>query len=129
MSAVELGLIGLGVMGRNLALNVAERGFRVAGFEPLATELSVTAEALDGQFRVYPTLDALVTALQPPRALLLMVSAGEPVDRLLDQLFAVVSRRRRSGRRRQLALRRHPPPARALRRGRHRVFGAGGVWR
>jgi 6-phosphogluconate dehydrogenase len=76
-----VGLIGLGVMGRNLALNIADRGFRVIGWDadPAAcANFAAGAVATD--------LAELVRDLEPPRALLLMVPAGEPVERVIDAL-------------------------------------------
>ena len=83
----EIGLIGLGVMGRNLVLNMADRGFRVGVYN--RTE-SVTAEFLSqlspdqhvsGAFSVEDLLDGL----ESPRKIMLMVSA-QGVDAVIDEL-------------------------------------------
>ena len=85
----NVGLIGLGTMGSALALNVAEKGFSIAVWNRTT---SVThafhAEAGPLADRIVPTdtLADLVTAMAPPRAIILMVPAGQPVD---DQLAAL----------------------------------------
>jgi 6-phosphogluconate dehydrogenase len=85
----EIGLIGLGTMGAALALNIAEKGFPIAVWNRTA---QVTREfhagAGDLARRIVPTetLEDLVAAIRPPRAIILMVTAGSVVD---DQLAAL----------------------------------------
>jgi 6-phosphogluconate dehydrogenase len=81
--ACRIGVVGLGVMGRNLALNLAGRGHRVAAHDATPAALAKLSHAA-----VVPCADpaALVAALAPPRALLLMVPAGAPVDAALGRL-------------------------------------------
>ena len=85
----QIGLIGLGTMGAALALNIAEKGFPIAVWNR-TTEVThrFKAEAGDLAPRVIPTesLRELVAAIAPPRAIILMVPAGQPVD---DQLEAL----------------------------------------
>jgi 6-phosphogluconate dehydrogenase len=85
----EIGLIGLGVMGSNLALNIAEKGNRIAVFNrsPEATR-KFFAEAGDLQGQIVPceTLEEFVAAIRPPRPIIIMIKAGEPVD---QQMAAV----------------------------------------
>jgi 6-phosphogluconate dehydrogenase len=85
----DIGLIGLGVMGRNLALNLRDRGYRVAAYDttpvallPLAEQPGIVAGA---------DLPALVAALGRPRAILLMVPAGPPVDDALGRLAPLLA--------------------------------------
>ncbi|MDP6954087.1 MAG: NAD(P)-binding domain-containing protein, partial [Alphaproteobacteria bacterium] len=66
-------------MGRNLALNVAEHGFRPVAYD---REPKVTADGI----RMAPTLAGLADALARPRRILLMVKAGRPVDDVIDGL-------------------------------------------
>lgn len=69
-----LGMMGLGVMGRSLALNFQRNGYPVIGYDP-APKLP------DGfEVRVADSVEALVGALEMPRTVLLMVPAGAPVD-------------------------------------------------
>ena len=82
----NFGMIGLAVMGRNLALNILDHGFSVAGFnrEPSLTARAV-AESGD-RLRATNSLEALVGALERPRKIMMMIKAGEPVDSVLGQL-------------------------------------------
>ena len=89
MAQAEIGLIGLGTMGAALAMNIAEKGFPIAVWNR-TTEVThrFAAQAGDLAPRVIPTdsLQALVQAITPPRAIILMVPAGQAVD---DQLQAL----------------------------------------
>jgi 6-phosphogluconate dehydrogenase len=84
-----IGLIGLGTMGANLALNIAEAGHRIAVFNrsPDRTR-AFHAGAGDLAERIVPTesLDALVGALATPRMILMMVPAGAPVTEQIAAL-------------------------------------------
>jgi 6-phosphogluconate dehydrogenase len=85
----QVGLIGLGTMGSALALNIAEKGFPIAVWNrTAATTRAFHAEAGPLADRIVPTetLADLVAAMAPPRAIILMVPAGQPVD---DQLAAL----------------------------------------
>lgn len=71
-----IGVYGLGVMGRNLALQLAEKGVRVAAYDPWPEARKESAGAL----AVAATQEDFVASLAPPGAVLLMVKAGAPVD-------------------------------------------------
>ncbi|MDP9836723.1 6-phosphogluconate dehydrogenase [Neorhizobium huautlense] len=89
MEQAEIGLIGLGVMGSNLALNIAEKGNRIAVFNrsPEATR-KFFAEAGDLQKNIIPceTLEEFVAAIRPPRPIIIMIKAGDPVDQQMELL-------------------------------------------
>ncbi|MBF0436215.1 MAG: NADP-dependent phosphogluconate dehydrogenase [Magnetococcales bacterium] len=91
---MDIGLIGLGVMGCNLALNLVEKGWGVAGFD-IHTEFSTTCRQqaihYPGQWLPCTDLHQLTTHLKSPRHLLLMIPAGEPVDRMIAQLLPILS--------------------------------------
>ncbi|BBK42327.1 6-phosphogluconate dehydrogenase, decarboxylating [Allostella vacuolata] len=73
----DIGVVGLGVMGRNLAANIQDKGFQVVGFDADAGQRArAEAEGLT----VAPSAAALVAALRVPRAVLLLVPAGPAVD-------------------------------------------------
>jgi len=87
MAKKHLGVIGLGVMGRNLALNAASKGFSVAGFEADATKAQQVAAATAGKdITVAGSLAEFVDGLEPPRRIWAMVPAGAPVDAVLRDL-------------------------------------------
>lgn len=90
----DIGLVGLGVMGRNLALNIAGHGFSLAVHdrEPAAIAGCVDALHEAGLAAVgLADLPAFVAALARPRKLLLMVNAGAPVDAVLDGLLPLLA--------------------------------------
>src|SRR3990170_2598908 len=88
MEPQDIGLIGLAVMGQNLALNMARHGFRVAVINrtPATTEKYVAGPAQGAS--ILPTFDwaEFAAALERPRRVMMMVKAGEPVDATLGQL-------------------------------------------
>jgi 6-phosphogluconate dehydrogenase len=93
MSGARIGVIGLGTMGRNLALNMESRGFGVAVWNRETDWIDAfLAEHAGHRFTGTPTLEALVAAIAKPRALLLMIPAGAPVDEMLDRLVPLLDR-------------------------------------
>ena len=82
----SVGVVGLGKMGAGLARNALSRGWDVVGFN--RTTSVAHAMAAEG-LTPADTLEGLVAALEPPRAVWLMVPAGKPVD---DMLFGVDDR-------------------------------------
>lgn len=83
MELASIGLIGLGTMGAALALNIAEKGHRIAVWNrtgSVTTAFFDAAGDLAGQIVPTDSLQALVAAIKPPRAIILMVPAGEAVD-------------------------------------------------
>jgi 6-phosphogluconate dehydrogenase len=89
-----IGLIGLGTMGANLALNIAEAGHRIAVFNrsPERTRaFHADAGALAEAIVPTETLEALVNALESPRMILMMVPAGAPVTEQIDALSPLLS--------------------------------------
>jgi len=85
----QVGMIGLAVMGRNLALNMADHGFRVAAFNrnPSVTREFV-AENPDtpGGLVGCKTLSELVRCLERPRQIVMLIKSGSPVDAVIGQL-------------------------------------------
>ena len=83
----EIGLIGLGTMGSALALNIAEKGFKIAVFNRTASVVDrfvAHAGPLAAQITGTKTLADFVAALTPPRAIILMVPAGDAVDSQIE---------------------------------------------
>jgi 6-phosphogluconate dehydrogenase len=89
MAQTDIAVIGMAVMGRNLAMNIAEKGFKVAVYNRSSArtdEALVEAGELASNMIACRSIDELVAALKPPRALLLMVKAGAAVDETIAQL-------------------------------------------
>ncbi|NEQ71588.1 MAG: decarboxylating NADP(+)-dependent phosphogluconate dehydrogenase, partial [Symploca sp. SIO2D2] len=82
------GVIGLAVMGENLALNVESRGFPVAVYNRTAakTEEFMSKRAPGKQVTAAYSLEEFVKTLARPRKILVMVKAGKPVDAVIEQL-------------------------------------------
>ena len=90
MQTASIGLIGVGTMGSALALNIAENGHDIALYNLDPTTIDdLIARAGELSPRLTKTLDvkALVEALKPPRAVILLVPAGKPVDLSIDALL------------------------------------------
>jgi 6-phosphogluconate dehydrogenase len=89
----DIGLIGLGVMGRNLVLNIADHGFPVAVYNRTAekTRQFMAQDAAGRDIRPGYSLEEFASLLRPPRAMILMVSAGPPVDELIGELLPRLS--------------------------------------
>ncbi len=82
----NFGMIGLAVMGRNLALNILDHDYSVAGYnlEPDLTEQAVSESG--NRLRATESLEGLVGALERPRKIMMMIKAGAPVDIVLGKL-------------------------------------------
>ncbi len=82
MKKAQIGIVGLGVMGQSLALNMERNGFAVAGYDldTAKVEYFLTKSAVDKTiFKVDSPIE-LMAVLEKPRRILLMVPAGKPVD-------------------------------------------------
>ncbi len=87
MDTRQLGVIGLGVMGKNLALNAESKGFSAAGFDVDADKVQQIAAAVAGkQITVTNSLKDFIATLEKPRRILVMVPAGKAVDAVLEDL-------------------------------------------
>ena len=84
----SVGLIGLGVMGQNLALNIADHGYPVFVYNRTheVTAAYLAGPAAGSTVSGVDTLEDLVAALEPPRRILLMVTAGKAVDAVIGSL-------------------------------------------
>lgn len=89
----DIGLIGLAVMGQNLALNMNDHGFKVAVFNRTASivDAFLAGPAKNTQIIGAHSLGQLVESLQSPRIVMLMVKAGEAVDQCIAQLLPLLS--------------------------------------
>ncbi len=87
--AMQLGIIGLGKMGLNMASRLVERGHELVAFD-LSAE--ARAEAADAGAATAESLEALVAALKAPRAVWVMVPAGEPTEATISTLAGLLSK-------------------------------------
>lgn len=94
----DIGLIGLAVMGENLALNMAGKGWSVSvynrtlpGVEEGVVERFVNGRAKNKSITGFTDIAAFVESIQFPRKIMMMVRAGNPVDQLMEQLFPYLS--------------------------------------
>ncbi len=86
MSTADIGLIGLGVMGRSLALNMADHGYQVGVYnrtQSVTDDFVQRFSGNDGGLTGCRSLAELVAAIRPPRPIVMMVKAGGPVDELI----------------------------------------------
>jgi len=88
VSEREIGVVGLATMGMNLARNLASHGARVAVYNRTRkrTDDFMAQFGKEGDFAPAYSLDELVRILKPPRAILIMVKAGAPVDEAIESL-------------------------------------------
>ena len=83
----KIGLVGLGVMGENLALNIEEKGFPIAVTNRSVDKISEFLNANPGkQLKGAHSARELVGSLERPRRIIMMVKAGRPVDDTIAQL-------------------------------------------
>ncbi len=88
----DIAVVGLAVMGANLALNLADSGNRVTVYNRTTsvTDEFMTGEAGEKDMVPAHTLEEMVASLASPRVILLMVKAGPPVDAVLDDLVPLL---------------------------------------
>lgn len=82
----NFGVIGTGVMGRSLALNLLDRGVDVAAWNLERDLLDEAVAESDGRLEAADSLEDLVSRLEQPRRILMMITAGRPVDIVMEQL-------------------------------------------
>ncbi|MCX8661072.1 NADP-dependent phosphogluconate dehydrogenase [Gilliamella sp. B2772] len=87
MSKQQIGVIGMAVMGRNLALNIESRGFSVSIYNRSKDKTEqVMAEHSDKRLVPYYSIEDFVNSLEKPRRILIMVQAGKGTDAVIDEL-------------------------------------------
>src|SRR5438067_1359467 len=87
-ATADIGVTGLAVMGRNLARNLARHGHTVALHNRTytRTESLVAQHGDEGEFVPSESLADFVASLKKPRAVIIMVKAGQPTDAVIDEL-------------------------------------------
>ena len=86
----EIGLVGLGVMGKNIALNLSDKGVTIKSFNDSMKKLDDIKKEFSNEFIGYTNLEEFVKSLETPKTILLMVPSGkatrEVIERLADLL-------------------------------------------
>src|ERR1019366_4486978 len=85
----EIGMVGLGVMGRNFLLNIADHGISAAGYDRDPSKVAALRERAEpGDTRGAADIKEFIALLRRPRAVMLLVPAGPPVDSVINDLLA-----------------------------------------
>ena len=88
MSKQQIGVVGMAVMGKNLALNIESRGYSVALFNRTGSKTTdVVEEHPDKNFKATYTIEEFVDSIEKPRRILLMVKAGPATDATIQELL------------------------------------------
>jgi 6-phosphogluconate dehydrogenase len=89
----EIGMIGLGVMGRNMLLNMADHGFPVAGYDkdPAKVE-ALRTESAGSAIHGVTDIKEFIGLLRRPRAVMMLVPAGPPVDSVIGDLLPLLEK-------------------------------------
>lgn len=93
VSGFDFGMIGLGTMGRNLLLNLADHGYHVLGFDQDASKIQLLNDdpSAAGKVKGVATVQEMIALLQTPRKIMMLVPAGKPVDAVTDELLPLLS--------------------------------------
>lgn len=87
MTKSQFGVIGLAVMGKNLAMNIESRGYSVSVFNRSREKTDEMLKEVEGRnFKGTYTIEEFVDSLEKPRKIMLMVKAGGPTDATIEQL-------------------------------------------
>lgn len=89
----DIGLIGLAVMGQNLALNIADHGFRISVYNRTTSKMTAFVEKnpnTPGVLLGYEKLTAFVQSLKRPRKIIILVQAGKGTDAVIDELVPML---------------------------------------
>jgi 6-phosphogluconate dehydrogenase len=95
MASADIGLIGLAVMGSNLALNIAEKGYSIAVHNRTASKIDdfmavAKEQGLDSKCVPEADIKAFIQSVKRPRSIIIMVKAGQPVDDMIAQLVPML---------------------------------------
>lgn len=93
MTKSKIGVFGMAVMGRSLALNMADHGYKVSAY-------NITRDCIDeaisqditGNIKAAYSLEEFVNSLERPRNILIMIRSGEPVDQTIESLIPLLDK-------------------------------------
>ncbi|MCI2774058.1 NADP-dependent phosphogluconate dehydrogenase [Staphylococcus petrasii] len=86
----NIGVLGLGVMGRNLSRNIKSQGYEVSVYSVSKDEIDELINESEESITPTYTLEAFVNSLEKPRKILLMVKAGAPTDKTIKNLVPLL---------------------------------------
>jgi len=93
MKKQQVGVIGLAVMGKNLALNIVDHGFTVSVYNRSSEKTKdLLGEAIGKEIIGHYTIEDFAASLEIPRRIIMMVKAGEAVDDTIKQLVPLLSK-------------------------------------
>ncbi len=94
MTEADIGLIGLAVMGQNLALNINDHGYKVSVHNRTSSKIRdfLQGPARSSNISGFETLEEFVSSLKAPRKIILMIRAGKPVDELISRLLPLLDK-------------------------------------
>ena len=88
----DYGMIGLGTMGRNLALNMSDKGYSVMGYDRNETQVNnFIKEAGTRTMFASTSLPLFLKALKTPRAIILLVPAGKITDDVINEFDSIIN--------------------------------------
>jgi len=92
VNKADIGFIGLGVMGQNLTLNLESKGYSVVGYDNFQdkTDKFISQRAVGKKITGVSSLSELVSLIDAPRKIMMMVPAGKAVDELIEQLIPLL---------------------------------------
>lgn len=88
----NIGVVGLGVMGKNIARNMLSHGFKVSGYNRSFEKTKALIDMNIDGFTGFENIKDFVASLESPRKVFLMVPAGEAVDKTIDELVPLLSK-------------------------------------
>src|ERR1700749_3008942 len=92
-SKYDFGMIGLGTMGRNLLLNMGDHGVNGAGFDLDASKGQLLEqESKHNNLKGFSDIKQFVESLKTPRAIMMLVPAGKPVDDVIGNLLPLLAK-------------------------------------
>ncbi len=94
MQKSQIGLVGLGVMGQNLALNMEDKGYFVSVYNRTASKTEKFAQDKIQDKKIQPTysLEEFVDSLERPRKVILLVKAGQAVDDFIEKIIPLMDK-------------------------------------
>ena len=92
MKKSDIGIIGLAVMGENLAINMESKGFTVSVFNRTTEKVTkfIEGRAAGKNIRGAYSMEELISQLEKPRKVMIMVKAGKPVDETIEKLLPLM---------------------------------------